>query len=220
MYKCVCGREFNNHQSYNAHQGRCKINRDSKGKNVVDTFNKNNKHNAPWNKGLSKEIDIRVKKYGETYTNRIKEGVITPAFKGKTHTPDTKQKMSESAKKNVLNGTHFVYSDLKKRSTPSRPEQWLIDVVKNHLKNKNYIREYKFYTFSLDFVWLDSNGYKKCIEMDGRFHEISEIQKDCDRRKDALLKEEGWLELRLNWSWVCNNSKEAVQKVIDFIDNI
>ena len=53
----------------------------------------------PWNKGLSKEIDTRVKKYGETYTNRIKEGVITPAFKGKTHTPDTKQKMSESAKK-------------------------------------------------------------------------------------------------------------------------
>lgn len=55
--------------------------------------------------------------------------------------------------------------------------------------------------------------------MDGRFHEFSEVQQDCDRRKDALLKEEGWLELRLPWSWVCNNSKEAIKKVIDFIDN-
>ena len=219
MYKCICGREFTKSQSYNAHQGRCKINRESKGREVIDTFNKQNKNNGCWNKGLTKDTDIRVKRGGELYSQRVKSGEIIPSFKGKHHTEDTKKRMSEKAKQNVADGKHFVYADLKRRSGPSRPEQWLIDVIANNVKDKNYIREYRFHTFSLDFAWLDSNGYKKCIEMDGRFHEISEIQKDCDKRKDALLKEEGWLELRLNWKWVCNNSRDAVQKVIDFIDN-
>lgn len=219
MYKCICGREFDNKQAYNSHQGRCKVNRESKGREVIDTFNKHNKNNGCWNKGLTKATDIRLKRSGELYSKKVKNGEIIPSFKGKKHTKETKKKMSDTAKRQVKEGTHFVYADLKRRNTPSYPEQWLMKVIENNVQNKEYIREYKFHTFSLDFAWLNSNGYKKCIEMDGRFHEFSEVQKDCDRRKDALLKEEGWLELRLNWSWVCNNSKEAIQKVIDFIDN-
>ena len=218
MYTCICGREFEKRQSYNAHQGRCKINRESKGKPVIDTLNRDNKNHGCWNKGLTKYTDERVKKCGETFSERVKTGEIIPSFTGRKHTEETKRKMSETAKKQVAEGKHFVYADLKRTGEPSRPEKWLMEVVQNHVEDKNYIREYRFHTFSLDFAWLNSHGHKKCIEMDGRLHEISEIQKDCDKRKDKLLAEEGWLELRLNWTWVCNNSKEAVKKVIKFID--
>ena len=87
-------------------------------------------------------------------------------------------------------------------------------VIENEKLNSNYIREYKFHTFSLDFAWEDD---KKVIEMDGRFHKISKYQQDCDKRKDALLKEEGWDELRIDWEYCCNNTKEVIKQIKEFI---
>ena len=69
-------------------------------------------------------------------------------------------------------------------------------------------------TFSLDFCWPDK---KKVIEMDGRFHKISEYQKDCDRRKDELLKSEGYEELRIDWEYCFKHPKEIIQKIKEFI---
>ena len=33
------------------------------------------------------------------------------------------------------------------------------------------------------------------------------------------LKEDGWKLLRLDWKWVCNNTKEAIKLAKDFIDS-
>ena len=111
-------------------------------------------------------------------------------------------------------GLACTLSDLRRKEKPSYPEQWLIDVIKNENLNNNYIREYKFHTFSLDFVWLQD---KKVIEMDGRFHKISEYQKDCDQRKDKLLKEEGWKELRIDWEYCMKNTQEVLKQIKQFI---
>lgn len=107
LYKCICGREFDNKQSYNSHQGRCKINRESKGKEVIDTFNKHNKHNSFWNKGLTKDTDLRIKNAGELYSQRVKNGEIIPSFRDRHHTNETKKKMSETAKQQVKEGKTF-----------------------------------------------------------------------------------------------------------------
>jgi len=52
-----------------------------------------------WKKGLTKETDERIKRTGQTYHNRIKSGEIIPTFLGKSHSLETKQKISEKMKK-------------------------------------------------------------------------------------------------------------------------
>lgn len=86
MYRCDCGKEFEKSQSYNAHQGRCPINRKNKDRVVVDTLNED----GPWNKGLSSE-DPRIKDLSKK---------ISSSLKGKSHPQSdiTKLKISRSMK--------------------------------------------------------------------------------------------------------------------------
>lgn len=125
-----------------------------------------------------------------------------------------KEKISIAMKKAHKEGRAFTFADLKRRNGPSYPEQWLMNVIENEKLNSNYIREYKFHTFSLDFAWEDD---KKVIEMDGRLHKISEYQMNCDKRKDELLKQEGWKELRIDWEYCCNNKKKIIKQIKEFI---
>ena len=137
-------------------------------------------------------------------------------IKYKTHklSDDQKQQLSNIMKEKHRLGLACTLSDLRRKEKPSYPEQWLINVIENEKLNNNYIREYRFHTFSLDFVWLDK---KKVIEMDGRFHKIFKYQQDCDKRKDQLLKDEGWEELRIDWEYCCNNTKEIIKQIRNFI---
>ena len=133
------------------------------------------------------------------------------------HSEEEKKQISERMKKLHAEGKAFSWADLSKRKEPSWPEKWFIEVLKNEfslIENKDYFREVKFHTFSLDFVFG-----KKVIEMDGSQHKRSEYQKDCDKRKDALLKQEGYDELRLDWAECYSNSKEVIQRVKNFLEN-
>lgn len=47
-----------------------------------------------WNKGLTKADDERIQKFGKTYSDRVKAGIIIPSFLGKHHTEETKQKLA------------------------------------------------------------------------------------------------------------------------------
>lgn len=87
---------------------------------------------------------------------------------------------------------------------PSYPEKWFMRVIENEFSNKNYIREFPFYRYSLDFAWPD---LKICIEIDGEQHERFEEYKERDIKKDELLKQEGWKELRISWKECCKNPK-------------
>lgn len=134
--------------------------------------------------------------------------------KGRKMSEDFKKKHSKIMKERHKNGIAPTLSQLRRKEKPSYPEQWLINVIKNENIDTNYIREYKFYTFSLDFYWPNK---KKVIEMDGRLHKISEYQIDCDKRKDELLKKEGYEELRIDWEYCCNHPKEIINQIKTFI---
>jgi len=123
-------------------------------------------------------------------------------------------KRSKNMKKRHKNGTASTLSQLRKKEKPSYPEQWLMKVIKNENIDSNYIREFPFHTFSLDFYWPNK---KKVIEIDGRFHKISEYQKDCDKRKDNILLEEGYNELRIDWEYCFKHTKETIKQIKDFI---
>jgi very-short-patch-repair endonuclease len=88
-------------------------------------------------------------------------------------------------------------------------------VIDNEFDDKNYVREFPFYKFSLDFVWKDT---KKVIEIDGEQHYRDEKQILRDKQKNEFLKNDGWKLLRLDWRWVFHNSKEAIKQAKEFID--
>lgn len=70
-YCKYCGKEYKNLNSLKQHEIRCKEKPDH-------ITNKGNaKHYNSWNKGLTKETDIRVKRQGQTFSQRVKEGTIT-----------------------------------------------------------------------------------------------------------------------------------------------
>lgn len=98
---------------------------------------------------------------------------------------------------------------------PSWPEKWFMRVVENEFKDKNYVREYPFHGFSLDFAWPDK---KLCIEIDGEQHERFPEYRARDARKDSALAAEGWQVLRLKWRNVYQNPKNAIQTARGFID--
>lgn len=133
-----------------------------------------------------------------------------------TWTDEMRERMSETMKNAHKEGRAFSWADLSKRKEHSWPEKWLIEVLKNEcnlVEGIDYETEVKFHTFSLDFVFPN----KKVIEMDGSQHKVSEYQKDCDKRKDALLQEEGWSELRVDWDYCYTNSKDAIKRIIEFL---
>ena len=86
---------------------------------------------------------------------------------------------------------------------------------KNEDIDQNYIRECPFHKFSLDFAWVDS---KKVIEIDGEQHHRDAKQKERDAEKDRLLAEEGWEELRIDWSDICNDTKNWIERIKKFIN--
>lgn len=65
----------------------------------------------PWNKGLKKETDERLKRNGETYSKNYKDG----KFKlGQKHSLETREKLSKKIQEKVENGTwHLSFSKSK-----------------------------------------------------------------------------------------------------------
>jgi hypothetical protein len=86
-YICkFCSKECKNANSHRNHERLCPSNPE---RNYVShTIG----HKA-WNKGLTKETDIRIAKYSETYKNGLKSGRIIHSFLGKHLTKSHKDKI-------------------------------------------------------------------------------------------------------------------------------
>ena len=71
-----CGKECKNENSHRNHERTCPKNPNRNYKNGMTG-------KTAWNKGLTKETDERVKKYGETFSEKCKNGQIKVWVKGK-----------------------------------------------------------------------------------------------------------------------------------------
>ena len=169
-----------------------------------------------WNKGRTKETDLRIAKMSQTYKDHIKDGSIKVWCAGKTLSEEMKQKISESMKKAHAEGRAHNIGESRWNNEPSYPEQWFMKVIANEFNDKEYVREYPFHLFSLDFAWLHK---KKCIEIDGDQHQRFDDYAKRDARKNAKLKEEGWQVLRLIWKDVYAEPKKFIKLAKDFIDS-
>ena len=169
---------------------------------------------SSWNKGLTKETDERVKAGAAAYRAGIKAGKFAPWCKGKKLPAKTTQKISQSMKKAHAEGRAHNIGESRWNNEPSYPEKWFMKVIANEFDDKNYVREFPFHRFSLDFAWVDK---KKCIEIDGEQHQRFEEYKERDTRKTEQLHQEGWKLLRLVWKEVYADPQRFIELANSFI---
>ena len=85
------------------------------------------------------------------------------------------------------------------------------------MKIKNYVREYPFKIYSLDFAWSEK---KQCIEIDGEQHYRFQEYIERDIRKNKVLTENNWEFLRIPWKDMFSNTKDWIHVAKTFIDNV
>lgn len=169
-----------------------------------------------WNKGLTKETDERIKRAQQKLKANYKNHVSKIWCEGKHLSKETKERISNGMKRAHQENRAHNIGECRWNNKPSYPEQWFIKVIENEFTNKEYIREYPFTKYSLDFAWPK---LKKCIEIDGEQHERFQDYKDRDTLKDKLLIESGWQVLRLPWKEVFRNTKYYIKVAKEFIEN-
>lgn len=208
-----CGKECKNKMSYAGHTRSCPNNPN---RNYV---NHSVGHKA-WNAGLTKETDERLRLKGECLHERYKNKELVPPWLGKTHTEETKQKLSKAMQLAHKEGRAHNIGESRWNNEHSWPEIWMINVLKNEfgfIEGINYKTEYSFHRFSLDFAFVDE---KVCIEVDGKQHKTDKKQQDRDANKDRLLIEEGWRELRIPWVECCNDTQKWINIIKEFLTGV
>lgn len=94
-YVCkYCGKICKNNNSLRNHERLCKDN-PNRQESYLMKKNKSEDY-VPWNKGLTKETDERVAKYGEKNHQMIENGERVFYWKNKHHSPETIKKMKEN----------------------------------------------------------------------------------------------------------------------------
>lgn len=186
----------------------------AKALNATNTNVLNKKHSA-WNRGLTEKTDIRVAKSREILRQHYRNGELIPSWKGRKHTEEQKCKISESMKKAASEGRTHNIGQCRWERKHSYPEEWLIGVIANEFIDKQYLCEMAFHRFALDFAWVHK---KKCIEVDGGWHDRPD-QQERDRCKDELLQQEGWQILRMPWKEVLKDKQGWIDKAKHFIDD-
>lgn len=130
-------------------------------------------------------------------------------------TDEMRHKLSIALKKAHAEGRASTWKH-RYKCEHSYPENWFISVINNEFEDKDYICELNVGKWFLDFAWPKKMRY---IEIDGSQHERYAERKKSDLEKDAFCKSIGWSVLRLSWSYIYNNKKDAIQIAKDFIDN-
>jgi len=131
-------------------------------------------------------------------------------------TEEEKEKNRQAQLKLVKEGKHQGWKSRTKE--PSYAEQYFIDLF-NKEGIKGWIREYKVDKYFIDFAFLEM---KIALEIDGKQHRLNEERIERDRKKDKVLKENGWKVIRIDWYNPVNdvNKKKLYNQIGKLIENI
>jgi len=158
----------------------------------------------PSNKGKTKENCESIRKGSENLKSRYANGELTVWCQGKSLSNEHKNKISEGMKKAHKEGKAYNIGYNNHIGEPSYPEKFFTKVIENEFDDKNYVYQYQFSTYKLDFAWPH---LKKCIEIDGDQHYRFEDYHERDIKKDNLLKQRGWEVFRIRWKDMFNDTK-------------
>ena len=181
-----CKKEFKNKNSLAQHEIRCKLNL-NKINTTIEGFNA--KGRIPWNKGLTKETDDRI---------RISAKHLSESMKGKpqhSQIEETRLKISKALKKYLSEHPDKVPYIINHSSRISYPEQYFIDIfntenidLKYHLQVSKYELDFYNYNKKID------------VEIDGEQHYLDKRIYASDRDRDKFLSSLGWHTFRIRWS--------------------
>lgn len=181
MYKCECGKEFENKQSYCGHCGHCKTHRLLQGKPTLNSNFRFRKGKPSWNKGLTKEIDERVKAYALKCSKTLK-GISTHK-----QSEESRLKISNTMKNNPNCGGYRKGSGRGKKGWYDGvffDSQWELAFwiyckdhkipIRKNTKKFYYKINGKEHYYLPDFVVNDN----QITEIKGYKTELSEMKKD------------------------------------------
>ena len=198
-YICkFCGKSCKNPNSLRNHERLCKMNpnRDEHSLAVM-TENRNkwngtkdNPGHSAWNKGLNKESDERVKKYGKSFSEKYKLGSELAKKKfGHEITEEVRKRISEKQKQNYLGMSRYVTV---REHRCSYAESYFAEQF------PEVVRQLHVDRYFLDFAWPDVKIY---IEIDGEQHYVDQRIIEHDKVRTQRLHDMGWrLLTRIRWS--------------------
>ena len=186
-YICkFCGKLCKNANSLRNHERLCKLNPEHQ----VSSWVKFNKEHEPWNKGLTKETDDRVKLYGERVSKAMRESDANKYDHAAIWTEERRKEQSERKKK--LYAEHpEKHPNVKLAGNHGKmtyPEQLAFDWLNEHsIKNEhNYHFVSEQFNRYIDFYLSDLNVF---IEIDGEYwhkDKQKDINKDADAAKHGI----------------------------------
>lgn len=187
----IVGKECKNANSLRNHERMCKQNPERQ----VSPFVKLNAERGAWNKGLTKETDERVKKYGKTYSEHILAGISCQYDRKAVWTEERRKEQSERKKK--LYAEHpekhpnakLAGNHVKLTYPEQLAQDWLIEHGYEPIHNWHYVsdkinRYADFYIESLKLI----------IEIDGEYWHADAT---LDKAKDEDAQTNGFATLRI-----------------------
>ena len=168
----------------------------------------------PWNKGLTKETDGRVKQAAISLKLRYENGELKSPQKGIKHTEQEKQHLSDIRKKYLKEHPNKVPYVLNHHS---HGDSYCEKFFKQILNNEHIEYEQNYYQFGyfLDFAFPITKTY---FEVDGEQHYLDERIVKHDKKRTEVLQKNGWTCLfRIRWSRYQKMPKECKER---FIKNI
>ena len=210
QYCSFCKKECKNKNSLINHERLCKENPNRiespfKRYNDLGLNRGHNQYTKAKELGLPKPE--MIEKQRKSISERMKAN--NPSRK-----EEVRKKISESIKKAHDEGRGHTW--IHRPDNPSYAEQWLYGFL--DARNVQYKKEVPFKGFFLDVLV----GNDKVIEIDEeQQYSLEKFQEIIERvqRKDKLLKENGYKELRLRWSLV-QSDKENQVKILESFLNI
>ena len=212
MCKCkFCGREILNKGALVNHENACDLN-----PNKIKCPNRKGnggktKGYSIWNKGLTQEIDQRIKNRTITWKNNYKNG----KFNLNTHkwTEEEKINLSEKRKQWLAEhkDEHVWRRDSKFLSQPCENlKQYLRD------KNINFVEEYEPFddiNYCLDIAWPDE---KFAIEVNGNQHynKDGSLSNYYQKRHNLFIKR-GWKIFEIHYSKCYNIQIDDFQDILN-----
>lgn len=127
---------------------------------------------------------------------------------GKKLSEETKQKISKSRTKYLLENPEQIPYKLNHSSKMSFPEKTFQKYLKKY-NIEGWVYNYSFSIYSLDFAFPE---WKLDVEIDGKTH-LNERVKAKDKRRDEYLKSKGWETLRFTASEI----KKDIYKCLNIL---
>ena len=175
------------------------------GKNIINSGYKKGTRKS-WNKGLTKETNESVKRIADKHRG------VPSKNKGRSHTLDSRKRMSESAKLSFAKGIHATWKT--RKFLQSYPEKYTESILIS-MGITNFSKEFRIKIgdsntcYFLDFYFPNK---KIDLEIDGGTHRFEEI-KAKDKSRDEYLSSLGITVVRIPWK----NKESFNERLRDFI---